>query len=274
MRNVIHRQADGTMAVAQASRVRVEQHGDATFGLREEYLIDTETGLLVKRETLVAAVPVEGGKTALIVGQKTTAAVAESEDKVFVGQPKTAAAPVAKAADKPPAYSSGIRTTTTTTTLPTVTTEKVSAPARSYQVTPRPSKSNSKPKYAIITAILCGCLVWLAALAFVIAIPVAETLECDPLRPAAISSLVLGCSAAIMGCLCFSWVCIPVKSTAANALWCSVIGINLLVFIAAVIASSVFVFTNSVDFISCAATALPFGLTILSYVLLDRKSVV
>ena len=88
------------MAVAQASRVRVEQHGDATFGLREEYLIDTETGLLVKRETLVAAVPVEGGKTALIVGQKTTAAVAESEDKVFVGQPKTAAAPVAKAADK------------------------------------------------------------------------------------------------------------------------------------------------------------------------------
>ena len=71
-----------------------------------------------------------------------------------------------------------------------------------------------------------------------------------------------------MGCLCFAWVCIPVKSTAANALWCSVIGINLLVFIAAVIASSVFVFTNSVDFISCAATALPFGLTILSYVLL------
>ena len=63
---------DAAMATV-ASRVRIQQRGDATVGVREDYLVDERTGLMVKREQVVATVPVEGGGTATLVGEKTSA---------------------------------------------------------------------------------------------------------------------------------------------------------------------------------------------------------
>ena len=59
-----------------ASRVRVQQHGDAMIGERVDRVYDERTGLIGEKKTTVATVPlhVQGGGTAVLVGEQITAA--------------------------------------------------------------------------------------------------------------------------------------------------------------------------------------------------------
>ena len=61
------------MAIA-ASRVRIQQHGDAMIGERVDRVYDERTGIIGEKKTTVASVPIEGGGTAVLVGEQFTAA--------------------------------------------------------------------------------------------------------------------------------------------------------------------------------------------------------
>ena len=50
----------------QASRIRVQQHGDAVIGERTDVEYDERTNLLTENRTTVAEVPIEGGGTAVL----------------------------------------------------------------------------------------------------------------------------------------------------------------------------------------------------------------
>ena len=57
-----------------ASRVRVQQHGDAMIGERVDRVYDERTGMIGEKKTTVATVPLQGGGTAVLVGEQITAA--------------------------------------------------------------------------------------------------------------------------------------------------------------------------------------------------------
>ena len=68
----------------EATRIRYEQFGEATLGVREDLVVDTQTGLVAKQQTVVAAVPTDGGQTAILVGQTTTAGLLQGGNNVNV----------------------------------------------------------------------------------------------------------------------------------------------------------------------------------------------
>lgn len=61
------------MAIA-ASRVRIQQHGDAMLGQRVDNVYDERTGMIGQKKITVASVPIQGGGTAYMVGEEYTAA--------------------------------------------------------------------------------------------------------------------------------------------------------------------------------------------------------
>ena len=62
------------MAVV-GSRVQTVQDGDNAVAIKTDIVLDTETGLLLERKTVVAEVLTESGNhKALVVGQKTSVA--------------------------------------------------------------------------------------------------------------------------------------------------------------------------------------------------------
>ena len=67
----------------QASRIRYEQFGEATLAMREDIVVDTQTRVVAKQETVVAAVPTDGGQTAILVGQTTTAGLLQGGNNVL-----------------------------------------------------------------------------------------------------------------------------------------------------------------------------------------------
>ena len=74
------------MALA-ASRVRVEQHGDAVIGTRSDLLYDERTGLLAEKRTVVAQVPIQGGGTVLVKGEEVQAvATRVRKDQSYPGE--------------------------------------------------------------------------------------------------------------------------------------------------------------------------------------------
>ena len=61
------------MAVV-GSKVETMRDGDTTIAVKTDIVIDTNTGLLLERKTVVAGVKTDRGETAVIAGQKTTLA--------------------------------------------------------------------------------------------------------------------------------------------------------------------------------------------------------
>lgn len=60
------------------TRVETQQDGDTAVAVRTDVLVDTETGLLLERKTVVAEVLTESGNhKAVIAGQKTSIAAVQ-----------------------------------------------------------------------------------------------------------------------------------------------------------------------------------------------------
>ena len=116
-------------------------------------------------------------------------------------------------------------------------------------------------------------------------VAVVKTLQCEPLHYAGITSLVVGVCTFAMGCLCCVCVFSGSNDSKLIHVWCcAVTCVLLLVFTAAVVANSVFVFSK-IEFslgngtyvpssedaqdvlMHCVAPALPFGLVVVSFVL-------
>ena len=57
------------------TRVEAIREGNTNLTVKTDILLDPETGLVVERKTVVAEVQTEDGKTAVIAGQRTVAAV-------------------------------------------------------------------------------------------------------------------------------------------------------------------------------------------------------
>ena len=65
------------MAVV-GSRVQTMQDGDNAMAVKTDVVVDTETGLLLERKTVVAEVLTESGNhKTLLVGQRTSVAAVE-----------------------------------------------------------------------------------------------------------------------------------------------------------------------------------------------------
>ena len=61
------------MALVGGSRVETVQDGENTLAVKTDVVVDTESGLLVERKTVVAEVLTESGNhKAILVGQQTT----------------------------------------------------------------------------------------------------------------------------------------------------------------------------------------------------------
>ena len=70
------------MAVV-STKVEVMREGNAEVAVKTEQVLDVETGLVLERKTIVAAVPTKDGKTAVIAGQQTTLAAVQVYANVF-----------------------------------------------------------------------------------------------------------------------------------------------------------------------------------------------
>ena len=56
------------------TRVEVLRDGDTNLTFKTEMVLDTETGVMVERKTVVAEVELEDGTTAVIAGQNISVA--------------------------------------------------------------------------------------------------------------------------------------------------------------------------------------------------------
>lgn len=66
------------------TRVETQQDGDTAVAVRTDVLVDTETGLLLERKTVVAEVLTESGNhKAVIAGQKTSIAAVQVLVRLF-----------------------------------------------------------------------------------------------------------------------------------------------------------------------------------------------
>ena len=57
------------------TRIETMREGDANVAVKTDVVVDTKTGLLLERKTVLVAVPTEDGQTAIITAQKTEVAV-------------------------------------------------------------------------------------------------------------------------------------------------------------------------------------------------------
>lgn len=264
--------------MAHASRVRTEKHGDATLRVREDLVLDTETGLMVKRETVMAEVPIEGGR-AFFMSQSTEASVADTERK------------------PPPAYTPR-RNQVAPLRLPPIeprpntSSYNMNPPLSSAPPPPvqhrEPGERVSVPHYSTsdcdcsdsvefshVGAVVMSCCAWIVGTTIIAGI---SFTDCPPLFGAESSCIAAGIAVILLGCLCVCCGFVYAESTndcctsTWQSVWCCLIWTIMVFFIAAVIASSAYVFSNfdfsSEDLVDCAVPALAFGLTILSYIML------
>ena len=70
------------MAVV-GTKFEVMREGNAEVAVKTEQVLDIETGLVLERKTVVAAVPTKDGKTAVIAGQQTSLAAVEVQKRRF-----------------------------------------------------------------------------------------------------------------------------------------------------------------------------------------------
>ena len=59
------------------TKLEVMKEGNANVAVKTEQVLDIQTGLLLERKTVVAAVPTESGETAVISAQKTSLAAVQ-----------------------------------------------------------------------------------------------------------------------------------------------------------------------------------------------------
>ena len=59
------------------TRVEAMRDGNTNLTVRTDVVLDTETGLVLERKTVVAEVQTEDGKTAVIASQKTSVAAVQ-----------------------------------------------------------------------------------------------------------------------------------------------------------------------------------------------------
>ena len=64
------------MAVV-GTKLEVMRQGDANVAVKTEQVLDIETGLMLERKTVVASVPTDDGRTAVITGQQTSIAATQ-----------------------------------------------------------------------------------------------------------------------------------------------------------------------------------------------------
>ena len=64
------------MAVV-GSKIETMRDGDTTVAVKTDIVVDTNTGLLLERKTVLAGVQTDSGETAVVVGQKTTLAAVQ-----------------------------------------------------------------------------------------------------------------------------------------------------------------------------------------------------
>ena len=60
------------MALVGASRVETMREGNTNVVVKTDMVVDTDTGLLLERKTILAAVPTADGNTAIVAGQRTS----------------------------------------------------------------------------------------------------------------------------------------------------------------------------------------------------------
>ena len=63
------------------TKLEVMREGNAEVAVKTERVLDTKTGLVLERKTVVAAVPTQDGKTAIIAGQRTSLAAVQVKEQ-------------------------------------------------------------------------------------------------------------------------------------------------------------------------------------------------
>ena len=66
------------------TKVKIVREENINLAVKTEQVLDTKTGLLLERKTVVAAVPTESGETAVISAQKTSLAAVQVRFERFL----------------------------------------------------------------------------------------------------------------------------------------------------------------------------------------------